>query len=94
MPDAFLLEVPPAGTGFWQAFHTLSEMRTTGGGMSALPNPIAFSEIAAYARAYWMDLDETVQVIQMLDAVWRAETLKRLKPKQKKKKKGADSPSA
>lgn len=91
MPEELLLEIPDAGEAFWDAFAVLDRSRTYGGGMVAMPNPIAYSEIVAYARGTGLELDELVAVVQELDQVWLAHAMRRLdppaQPKGKKKEK-------
>jgi hypothetical protein len=86
VPEDFLLEVPPAGEGFWELFDVLQGERTYSG-MTAIPNGFPVGAIRAEARARGLDEDEAVQVMRQLDGVWREHEMRRLTPKRKAKAK-------
>ena len=46
--------------------------------MAGVPNPVAYSEIVAYARHAAMDVQDTVTVIQEMDTVWMVHTTERM----------------
>jgi len=45
--------------------------------MVAVPNPLAYSEIVAYARNTGMDVEDTVALIQEMDTAWMLHTTER-----------------
>ena len=55
----------------WAAFHILASRRTMGGGMQAMPNPLQWSEVAAYGAhaGYTGDaLERFISLILEMDA--------------------------
>jgi len=69
---------PEAGVILWNAFDALSRARTWHG---AGPNPIQFSEVAAWCRLMNMPLSpDHVRVIMAMDQVWTGHMLRVMKP--------------
>lgn len=59
---------------YWSAFHTLSRSRGSVGGLTVLPLPISYSEIAKYGFDHRLietvgDLEEFEELIQAMDKV-------------------------
>jgi len=65
-----VLDLAEGDEPIWTAFWTLARGRTYGGGMMAIPNPLAYSEIVAYARTTGMDVEDTVVLVQEMDTVF------------------------
>lgn len=70
IPAELTLEVSAPARPYWDAFWVLSAGRTMGGGMTGIPNPLAVSEILAYARMRGLPALETLTLIQQLDRTW------------------------
>jgi len=74
-----VLEVPPAGEGFWEVFQALQGERTYSGGMVPIPNGLRLDAIRAEARARDLIESEAVFLVQMLDSTWLAHQLQRVR---------------
>jgi hypothetical protein len=60
---------------YWNGFHTLSRSRGQSGGVTSLPLPLVYTEIAEYCRDHFLastpdHLDESVEIFQAMDRVY------------------------
>lgn len=73
----------PTAEPYWDGFVALDRGRTWAMGMmGAVPQPLAYSEIAAYARDHRFtgdDFDEFVDLIGQMDRTFLAVVAERLK---------------
>jgi len=73
-------EILPGLGPIWVAFQTLSAGRSIGVGMVAMPCPITFQDIDAYARRYGPedpdDFERFLRLIRALDSCFMAHAVK------------------